>query len=238
MTALPKAVNPAIPPASTSSNVPVRDTPQLGPYEPMSGSSIVPVVPVTKTEGSTPGQPMFTGGGGSGHSFAAGSEGAPSVPRDGFLFKQGPIDVHYVNPAETRNPYTRVNNPPTRGKWQRLQSFLNGIATSQDTDNAGWKERHPQQRTSVMRNALPPHGDGYSPETFVPRQLPQAVRYNKIQPAVGTDKYGTGVLNSDTFGAGQTAGGVGGSNYTPAPGPPVTNSITSPGDTTGMPTWG
>jgi hypothetical protein len=102
---------------------------------------------------------------------------------------------------------------------------------------SGFKLSGPQQRTSVMRNQLPPHGIGYAPETYVPRQLPQATRYNKIVPTVGTDRYGTGVLNTDTFGAGQTAGGIGGNNYTPSPGPPNTNNL-SASASSAEPTWG
>lgn len=115
---------------------------------------------------------------------------------------------------------------------------------------AGWKERHPQQRTSVMRNTLPPHGAGYAPETAVPHQLPQSPNTYKYNPQIGTQAYGSGhviaggyqhgrVLNSDTYGAGQTAGGIGGNQYTPAQGPPDTTSTAgNPGPASGMPTWG
>lgn len=249
-TALRKAVPNAVPPAAAAT-VEVLTEPQLGPYEPMTGSAVNPSVPVDAPDADTLVSPHFTGGSSTtGHDNEQGSQGAPSVPLDGFLFKAQPIDSHYLVESQEKDPYAKVNNPPTRGMWTRVQKFLNGIATSQDTDNAGFKVRHPQQRTSVMLNALPPHGIGYAPETFQPRQLPQATRFNRIQPTTGSDQYGSGqpssvggyqpgrVLNSDTYGAGQTAGGVGGSNYTPSPGPPPTNSITAPADTSGMPSWG
>lgn len=235
------SVNKAVPSAvvsSTANSVPVNDEAILGPYEPMKGSSIVPEVPRTEVDGQIPAAPYFSGGGANAGTFMAGSKGAPSVPTDGFLFRAGPIDDHYRVEAETCNPYSKVNNPPTRGMWTRIQMFINGIARSQDVDNTGFNVRVPQQRTSVMRNALPPHGMGYNPETATPRIRPQAVPFNRIQPVTGSDRYGSGVLNSDTFGAGQTAGGIGGSNYTPQPGPPPTNSITVPADNSGMPSWG
>lgn len=232
--AVPSAVAP-----SAANTVPVNQDPIKGPYEPMKGSSINPEVPRTPVEGEIAPQPYFTGGNSStSEHYLAGSSGAPSVPPSGFLFTAGPIDSHYMSEAETCNPYRKVNNPPTRGAWTRIQMFLNGIATSQDTDNTGFKQRHPQQRTSVMRNALPPHGIGYAPATSEPRQGAQSVPFNRIQPVTGTDRYGTGVLNSDTYGAGQTAGGIGGNNYTPQPGPPSTNAITAPADNSGMPSWG
>ena len=238
--ALPKAVPSSIAPSTGVNTVSVNEDPTKGPHKPMTGSAIVPEVPRTEVAGEIAAQPHFNGGSSdSAANFLGGSAGAPSVPPDGFLFKQGPISEHYLSVNQAKDPYCKVNNPPTRGMWTRIQMFLNGIATSQDTDTAGWKARHPQQRTSVMRNALPPHGIGYAPETYTPRQLPQIAKTNRIDPRpIGTDAYGTGVLNTDTYGAGQTAGGIGGSNYTPTPGPPPTNSITSPVDTGGMPTWG
>lgn len=235
---IPKAVPSAVQPSGINP-VPINKEAQREPYQPMTGSSVNPKVPRTEVEGDPAPQPHFSGGGDNAGNFQAGSKGAPSVPVDGFLFKAQPIDSHYTAPEEGRNPYYKVNNPPTRGMWTRIQNFLNGIATSQDTDNAGWKARHPQQRTSVMRNTLPPHGMGYAPEMSAPRQNTQARHTNRIDPRpIGTDPYGTGVLNTETYGAGQTAGGIGGNNYTPTPGPPSTNSITSPADTSGMPTWG
>lgn len=235
---IPKAVPSAVHP-SASYPVDINDEPQRGPYQPMTGSSVNPEVPRTEVEGSPASQPFYSGGGGSDVYAEGGSSGAPTVPVDGFLFKARPVDSHYMSELEERNPYHKVNSPPTRGMWTRIQNFVNGIATSQDVDNAGWKQRHPQQRTSVMRNLLPPHGMGYNPQSFAPFQQPQQVNIDKINPRpIGTDAYGTGVLNADRLGAGQTAGGIGGSNYTPVPGPPVTNAVTNPQDTSGMPTWG
>jgi hypothetical protein len=206
----------------------------------MTGNSVVPVVPQVGSPASAPGQPGYGTVGALGSQFNAGSAGAPSVPVDGFLFKAGPIDLHYQSEAEARNPYAKVNNPPTRGMFTRVQAYLNGIAMSQNKTATGFNNRAPQQRTSFMRNTLPPHGGGYAPETFTPRQLPQSDATYRYNPATGTQQYGTGVLNSDTFGAGQTAGGQGGANYSPAPGPPATYSTASQdiANYSGMPTWG
>jgi hypothetical protein len=229
-------VKPAIPKAvasstinSTDNSVQVLTEAQLGPYQPMTGSSINPQVPRTEVEGEVAPQPYFTGGSSQGRpSFLAGSQGAPSVPTDGFLFRAGPIDPHYQVEAETRNPYATVGRPGTYGWFTRLQDFQNHTGLGvQNTTETGFRNLGVQQRTSHMRNAMPPIG-AFGVNTFTPRPQPQAVRFNRIRPTVGTDAYGTGVLNSDTFGAGQTAGGIGGSNYTPNPGPPATNSITAP----------
>jgi hypothetical protein len=242
VTALPKAVPSAVAP-STQNSVPILTEAQLGPYQPMSGSAINPVVPRTEEMGAdeiSP-QPGFGGRGTTGEPFSAGSEGAPSVPgMNGALFTPGPIDTHYVSEAEARNPYSKVNNPPTRGMFTRIQPFANHIAqTPQDVDPNGFRISPAQQRTSVMRNQLPNHGIGYAPETATPRALPQRVRFNRIQPTTGTDPYGSGVLNNDTLGAGQTAGGIGGNNYTPDPGPPDTTSTAGANQpVTDMPTWG
>lgn len=234
---VPKAVPSAVAPSASGNRVPVLTRAQLGPHQPMTGSAHVPVVPRTPVEGEIPDQPGY----GYGTTTGSGPDngmGAPSVPgMNGVLFTPGPIDSHYTDTTQARNPYGKVNNPPTRGMFTRIQMFLNHIATSQDVDSAGWKAQHPQQRTSVMRNTLPPHADGYSPQTFIPHQLPQAVPVYKYPPAVGTQAYGTGVLNSDTFGAGQTAGGVGGSNYTAPVGQPLTTQV-NPSVTPGMPSWG
>lgn len=240
MAALTKAVPSAVAP-STSNSVPVLKEPQLGPYEPMSGSSINPSVPKTETDGDPSAQPGFGGYSQGGMPFTAGSEGAPSVPgMNGVLFTPGPIDSHYVSQAEVRNPYAKVNNPPTRGKFTWVKEYINHIALgTQNKSNTGFNVRAPQQRISVMRITPPEHGIGYAPETYEPRQMPQSPRYNKIQPVIGTDPYGTGVLNADTFGAGQTAGGQGGNLFTPEPGPPDTQSTAGyAGNTSGMPTWG
>jgi hypothetical protein len=159
------------------------------------------------------------------------------VPTDGFLFRKGPIDPHYQVAEQTRDPYAKVNAPGTYGWRTRMQQFANHIAYNQVTDTTGMKISGPQQRTSVMLNALPPIG-AFGTESYTPRQMPQAVAYNRIRQVTGTDAYGTGVLNSDSLGAGQTAGGIGGSNYTPTPGPPATNSISNPPAVAAEPTWG
>lgn len=226
--AVAKAVPSAVP-FSADNSVQVLTEAQLGPYQPMTGSSVNPSVPRTEIDGEIPPQPYFTGGYSQGRpEFFAGSAGAPSVPTDGFLFRQGPIDQHYMVQAETINPYATVGRPGTYGWYTRLQDFQNhtGLGT-QDTTLTGFRNLGIQQRTSHMRTALPPVG-AFGVQTFVPKQQPQAVRYNRIRPSIGTDPYGSGVLNRDTFGAGQTYGGQGGSNYTAAPGPPPTNSITNP----------
>jgi hypothetical protein len=216
----------------------------------MTGNSIVPEVPKTEIDGETPSQPQFTSYGGSG-SVSNSSDGAPSVPgMGGQLFRAGPIDPHYQSEIQPNgNPYKTVGRPGTLGWWTRAQQFINGIATSQDTDLTGVKQRHAQQRTSVMLNALPPKGQ-FGTQTFVPHPQPQAVAYNRVRPTVGTDAYGSGkpttmggyqsgrVLNSDSFGAGQTAGGIGGNQYTPAPGPPDTTSTAGSVGSSAMPMWG
>jgi hypothetical protein len=232
-----KAVPNAIAP-SASNSVQVLTEAQLGPYQPATGSSINPKVPRTDTGGETAPQPYFTGGGSHNRpGFVAGSAGAPSVPTDGFLFRAPAIDPHYQMQAESCNPYGTVGRPGTVGWQTRLQQFQNHIGLgTQNTTETGYRNLGVQQRTSYMRNAMPPMG-AFGVNTFTPRQQPQAVRYNRIRPSVGTDAYGSGVLNSDTFGAGQTYGGIGGSNYTPNPGPPATNSITTP-PVTGEATWG
>jgi hypothetical protein len=158
---------------------------------------------------------------------------------NGVLFTQGPIDSHYVSESETRNPYAKVNNPPTRGMNTFILKFINGIGLgSQNKESTGWDNRQPQQRTSVMRFAPPAHGMGYTQQTYTPRQMPQQPNTSKYLPATGTDRYGSGVLNSDTFGAGQTAGGQGGNNYTPVPGPPSTVSTAGNTPISNEPSWG
>jgi hypothetical protein len=238
---IPKAVPSAVAP-SYQNSVPVLTEAQLGPYEPMKGSSIIPVVPRTTEDGDGEyhPQPGYGGIGKTGSEFTAGSVGAPSVPgMNGVLFTPGPIDDHYVNETEVRNPYAKVNNPPTRGMFTWVKDYLNHIAFNQVTTETGFKISGEQQRTSHMRITTPPHGGGYAPETFVPKQLPQHPNTAKFLPSTGTQGKGTGVLNSDTFGAGQTAGGIGGNQYTPTPGPPTTNSTAgNNAASTTMPTWG
>lgn len=233
---VPKAVPSAVT-NSADNSVKVLTSPIKGPYQPQTGSSINPKVPNSDDPNDAiPVQPHFTGGGGRVPVDYAGSLGAPSVPTDGFLFRKGPIDQHYMEETETQNPYGTVGRPGTFGWWTRVQSFANHIAYNQNTTNTGFKISGPQQRTSVMLNALPPEGANAA-EWYQPRQQPQAVRYNRIRPSVGSDPYGSGVLNSDTYGAGQTYGGVGGSNYTPYPAPPNTNAIDTP-PANSEPTWG
>jgi hypothetical protein len=222
---------------SADNSVQVLTEAQKGPYQPMQGSAINPSVPRTPIEGEIAPQPYFTGGSSQNRpGFLAGSEGAPSVPTDGFLFRKGPIDPHYTVEAESCNPYGTVGRPGTYGWYTRLQMFLNHTAANQVTTETGFKINGPQQRTSYMRSALPPIG-AFGIQTAPPKPQPQAVRYNRIRPSIGSDAYGSGVLNRDTFGAGQTAGGIGGYNYTPTPGPPATNSITEP-PVTGEAVWG
>jgi hypothetical protein len=256
-----KAVKSAVAPSTSLNNVQVLTSPQLteremGPYSPLHPKNdFVPVVP--RTEGDNPddirSQPHFGRTAGNASEISSGL-GAPSVPgMGGVLFTAPPIDPHYLDPAEAVNPngaltspYQKVNNPPTRGMFTRFQSFRNHIAlTRQDVDPNGFRIMPAQQRTSYMRNTLPPHGGGYAPETYVPRQLPQHVNTAKFPPVTGTTPYGNGprgyggVLNSDTYGAGQTAGGIGGNNYTPSPGPPATTSTANTSaNPSGMPVWG
>jgi hypothetical protein len=230
---------------SSVNTVPVLDEPQLQDrqyYKYGGGTERIPVVPRTDT-GEAPGNPPIGNGARIGTTPASGSAGAPSVPVDGFLYKQGPADPHYTNqynPEYATSPRTKVNNPKTRGMFTWVKDYLNHIAqTPQDVDPNGFRISPPQQRTSVMRITPPARGIGYAPEFFTPRQMPQQPNLRKELPATGTSPYGTGVLNSDTFGAGQTAGGIGGSNYTPQPGPPPTYSVAgNSGNPSGMPTWG
>ena len=238
---VPKAVPSAVPVSTGNDNVPVNSEPQRSPYKPMQGKPVIPVVPRSdeQSEKHLPAQPHYGGAGYNGYSPESGSPGAPSVPPNGYLFTQGPIDPHYLSEWEPANPYGKVNNPPTRGMLTFVKQYLNHIAYSQNYDNTGFRLSGPQQRTSVMRVTPPPHGIGYAPETYNPRQMPQADNTYKFNPVTGTDPYGSGVLNADTFGAGQTAGGIGGNRYTPAPGPPATQSTADqPGNPSGMPTWG
>lgn len=237
---VPKAVPSAVVP-STANTVAVNTEPGRGPYTAPDGNPVIPVVPRSdgQEEKNLPRQPHYGGAVSSGGPAGSGSAAAPSVPVNGFLFTQGPIDPHYADPVEARNPYGKVNNPPTRGMFTFIKSYLNHIAYAQRTDETGFKESGPQQRTSYMRVTPPPHGVGYAPEIYDPRQLPQSDNTYKYGPVTGTDPYGSGVLNSDTYGAGQTAGGIGGSNYTPAPGPPSTTSTAGQGpNPSGMPIWG
>jgi hypothetical protein len=236
-----KAIPSAIAP-STGDTVRILTEPQLGPYVPMSGSGFVPAVPNVGSPGDVSPQPGYGAAYGEGGQFNSGSAGAPTVPElGGAQWRQPEIDPHYQVESETRSPYGKVNNPPTRGMYSWIKDFVNGIGLgTQNRTATGFNNRQAQQRTSHMRTALPPHGVGYAPEFFSPRQQPQGDNTYKYPPSVGTQPYGTRVLNSDTYGAGQTAGGVGGANYTPTPGPPPTYSTASQdiSNGRGMPTWG
>jgi hypothetical protein len=248
---IPKAVPSAVAPSTGGNNVQILTEPQLGPHFPMTGKPVIPVVPRTEEEGEPRPQPHFTSPPETGSYLGAGDNRAPSVDTRGFMWQPGPIDDHYTDPVEVKEPYSKVNNPPTRGMFTWVKSYLNHIARSvQEVDPNGFRVSPPQQRTSVMRITPPNHGSGFAPQFFVPRQLPQRTPIARLMPAVGTQAYGVtqvnggtgsrkGVLNRDTFGAGQTAGGIGGNQYTPSPGPPPTVSTAgNPGDTSGMPTWG
>ena len=235
--AVPSSVPASVP--SAVNTVPVLDKPQLGPYQPMLGSSIVPEVGRTPTEGTTPGNPRIGYTGSTGRPPGSGSAGAPSVPLEGSFWRRGPIDPHYQNEYDPQNPYGKVNNPPTRGMFTWVKDYVNGIFLgAQNVDTTGFQTREAQQRTSVMRITPPAHGDGYSPQTYLPKQMPQAPNWNTRQYVTGTDPYGSGVLNSDQFGAGQVAGGIGGSSYTPSVGQNPPTTAVQPGTTSAMPTWG
>lgn len=234
-------ISPAVPSAvapSAKNSVPVLTEAQLGPYQPMAGDQEVPQVG-THSDGDEPAQPGYGGYSGQGAPPDTGT-GAPSVPDVALIYKAPPIDSHYLSEFEAKNPYSKVNNPPTRGMFTWVKTYLNHVFNGTQTVNeAGWQQNSPQQRNSVMRITPPPRGMGYDPETAAPVQLPQQPNTQKFLPATGTDPYGSGVLNSDTFGAGQTAGGVGGNTYTPSPGPPpTTQSSGYAAQDAGMPTWG
>jgi len=243
------AVPPAVPSAISraSGSAPVSTTAQRGPYQPVTGKSVVPEVPRTEQPGEAEmaWQPSYATAGTTGRTLESGSAGAPSVPVDGFLFKRGPVDPHYTAQSGP-SPYARVNAPQPPRPLGIIKSFINGIFQGrQNVDEAGWQQRAPQQRTSYMRvTALPSGEGGYAPETYVPRQLPQQPYTQRFLPVLGSSQPGVVpgqgiVLNRATFGAGQTAGGIGGNQYTPAPGPPDTTSTAGqPQQASGMPTWG
>lgn len=240
MGAVPKKTPSAVPSALDPANsLPINSTAQAGPYEPMTGSSNVPYVPGGQGDEETPAQPSYATTGKIGQTLQDGSTGAPSVPEQtGALWTQGPIDPHYTVPSD-RNVYANVNNPPTRGRYTWIKAFANHVFNGkQDVDNAGWQQNSPQQRTSYIRMLLPPRGNGYSPESYVPNQLPQQPRTQQFLPTIGTDAPGVNILNSSTYGAGQTAGGIGGNSYTPPASPPSTNPVAPPQGDSGMPTWG
>jgi hypothetical protein len=247
MTAAKTAVRKAVPSSvapSAQNSVAVNTTAQRKPYVPMSGSSIVPQVPSTAAEQELPPahpQPMYGGVSAQGAMKQFGSEGAPSVPQlGGYGFVSPPIDGHYVDPAQVHDPYHKVNNPATEGRAEFDKAYPNHIGLgTQNTTSTGFRNLGAQQRTSVMKSDAT-HSAGYGPEfTGSPKPRFQPTPVYRYPPVVGTDRYGTGVLNSDTYGAGQTAGGIGGNRYTPTPGPPETNSTADTGaGNAGMPTWG
>jgi hypothetical protein len=235
---VPKAVKSAVAP-STGNSVPVQTQPQRKPYKPMTGKSVNPVVARSDNQkpGDVPSQPGYGQPSGTGSYLVSGSQGSPSVPVVGFLFKRGPVDSHYTDSDQGVNPYSKVNNPPTRGMITFVKEYLNGVFASQDKTATGFHNRHSQQRTSFMRITPPALGIGYAPEIYQPGQRPQSDATYKYPPSTGTQPYGTGVLNSDTYGAGQTAGGIGGNNYSPLPQQPPVNSVTG-GQNSGYPMWG
>jgi len=237
MGAVPKSVPTAVAP-SAGNSVAVNQKAQRGPYKPMAGSSYVPYVPGNDTPEDVAPQPGY-GGAGSAGGPPAGGAGAPSVPAlGGVLFTPGPIDAHYQSTVQAANPYKRVNSPRTRGMLTIVKAYANHVFNGrQNVSATGWQQNSPQQRTSWMRITPPAHGAGYAPETFTPRQLPQSDASYKFNPVTGHGDPGT--LNSSTFGAGQTAGGIGGNQYTPSPGPPQTTSTAgAAANPSGMPTWG
>ena len=243
MGAVAQKITSAVPSAVTKGNsVPVNQTAQRGPYEPMTGSSYVPYVPGNEVDEETPWQPAYATVGKTGQTLTAGSTGAPSVPgMNGALFTPGAIDPHYTVPSAF-NPYAKVNTHATRGMLTWVKAYANHVFNGkQNVSNTGWQQNSAQQRTSYMRITPPPHGAGYAPATSTPKQMPQQDRTYRFNPTTGNDlpgpRRGQGnVLNSTTYGAGQTAGGIGGSQYAPTPSGPDTVPVTS--TSTSMPTWG
>lgn len=243
MGAVTQAIPSAVPSAvARAGSVAVNGKAQRQPYTPMSGKSVVPMVPGGEADAETPWQPSYATTGTTGKTLDEGSPGAPSVPVDGLLFKRGPIDAHYQVPSG-QNPYAKVNNPPTRGMLTWVKAFANHVFQGkQNVDNAGWQQAAPQQRTSYMRITPPPHGAGYAPETATPRQQPQQPNTYRYNPTTGNSPPGVVpgqsiILNSSTYGAGQTAGGIGGNSYAIPVAPPATAPVAPQGDS-GMPTWG
>jgi len=241
---VPKSVPTAIAP-STGNTVPVSSDPDRN-YRITTGGGGTrnPVVPKTETEGEPRPQPGYGEAFGRGTINYSGDFGdsAPAVPgMNGVLFRKGPADPHYMSESEGNNPpYDKVNNPAVQGRFNWFKSFANYIGLGvQNRESTGWNVREPQQRTSVWRPLMPQHGPGYGVFWYTPKQLPQTPRWNRDIPVTGSDPYGSGVLNSDTFGAGQTAGGIGGNRYSPPPGPPATTSTADNAvNPSGMPSWG
>lgn len=240
MGAVPKAVPSAVNPANS---VPVNEKAQRSPYVPTTGSSVVPYVPGHDDHEETPYQPEYATTGRVGKTLSTTVNAAPSVPgMNGVLFTAGPIDDHYHSVSGI-DPYAKVNAPKHVTPMGLLKSFANHVFNGkQNVDNAGWQQNSPQQRTSYMRvTALPSGSVGYAPETFEPRQQAQAPRTQRFLPTIGTDQPGQVpgqgvILNSTTFGAGQTAGGRGGNQYTPPVAPPDTTPVAASNNS--QPMWG
>lgn len=250
-----KAVPSSVAP-STKHSVDINKVPQRGALVTPTGERAIPEVPRPEDDpiSEVRANPFFGQSSHTGYECESGSSGAPSVPEmNGILFRKGPVDVHYQNEFEGDvNPYKRVNNPATARVVNWIKDYQNHIAlTSQEVDPNGFRTEPPQQRTSHMRFTAKGHNPGYDPETSEPHQMPQTPNTYKYNPVVGTQEYGSGhtpygggfqvgrVLNSDTYGAGQTAGGIGGNQYTPAAGPPDTTSTAGNDNAgSGMPTWG
>jgi len=262
---VPKAIPTSVAP-STGNTVPVSTDPTRLARVTAQGGTQNPVIPKTETEGNPLPQPGYGEVFGKGAISYSGDSGdtAPSVPgMNGVLFRKSPADPHYMSEnagnlgpdmVNQGNPsaYDKVNNPDVQGRFNWFKTFANNIGLGvQNRDNAGWNVRAPQQRTSVWRPLMPQHGPGFGAFWYVPKQLPQTPRWNRDIPIIGTDaygdpmpssrfdSYGKGVLNSNTFGAGQTAGGIGGNRFTPPPGPPDTTSTADQASNpSGMPSWG
>jgi hypothetical protein len=240
--ALPPSVAPSVPSSTGPTDLEINSTPQLGPLVTTDGAKYVPAVGNSGNPEEAPEQPGY--GKVVTHSAELGATAgnlAPSLPpMNGVLFRRGPIDAHYLSENEARNPYKKVNNPPTRGMLTWVKTYANHVFNGkQNVNEAGWQQNSPQQRTSYMRFQPPPHGMGYDPASSAPRQLPQVPYTQRFVPQTGTDPYGSGVLNADTFGAGQVYAGQGGNQYSPAPGQPETNSTADQSaPPSGEATWG
>lgn len=242
--ALPSSVASSVPSSTDPADVQILTGPQLGPANVSRGTTEVPAVGNSGKPQDAPEQPGF--GNVTTHSSQTGAglgNLAPSLPpMNGVLFRKGPIDQHYADESESYNPYSKVNNPKTRGMLTWVKTFANHVFQGdQNVNESGWQQAAAQQRTSYMRITPPPHGMGYDPaQTGTPYQMPQAARTQQFLPVTGTDPYGSGVLNTDTFGAGQVYAGEGGQLYSPAPGTPDTTSTADTAGTGGggEPVWG
>src|SRR5487761_275097 len=108
MSSVASSVPSAVAPSSATS-VAIQTGPQLGPYQPSTGSSDVPSVPRSGDEPveNIPEQPHYGAIGTEGSERVSGGYGAPSVPRMGIFFKHRPIDEHYLSMAEPVSPYEK-----------------------------------------------------------------------------------------------------------------------------------